>query len=48
MKPTRAQLMEIIDTKGQQAVSISRVFKFLGYEPPIKEEIRQHIENKKK
>ena len=45
---TREELMKIIDTKGQQTVSISRVFKHFGFEPPTKEEIRQHIESKKK
>ena len=45
---TREGLMKMIDTKGQQAVSISRVFKHFGFEPPTKEEVRQHIENKKK
>ena len=45
---TREGLMKVIDTKGQQTVSISRVFKHFGYEPPTQEEIRQYIESKKK
>ena len=45
---TREGLIKLIDTKGQQTVSISRVFKHFGFEPPTEKEIRQHVENNKK
>ena len=45
---TREGLMKIIDTKDQQAVSISRVFKHFGFKPPTPEEVRQHVESNKK
>ena len=45
---TREGLLKMIDTKGQQTVSINRVFRHFGHKPPTQEEIRQHVENKKK
>lgn len=47
MKPTRAQLMTLYQTKGQGAFSPESVFGLFGFEPPTKQEIIEHIEQGK-
>ncbi len=44
---TREGLMKMIDTKGQQALSIEKVFKHFGHQPPSRDEIAEHIEQRK-
>ena len=47
-KPTRRQLLKnMVDTKGQQTVSLTRIAKELGVEPLTQQEITQLIEDRK-
>ena len=48
MKPTRAQLMSLYQTKGQQAFSDASVFKLFGFDKPTKAEVIEHIEQGKR
>lgn len=43
----RAKLLELIKTKGQQAVSLEALFLHFGEEPPTKEEMVSLVESRK-